>query len=58
LPRAFLWQKLDDSRSAHLSILNQHVDKKIQQVGNGQVKKLIDHDLKDIDHILTYLKER
>lgn len=58
LPRAFLWQKLDDSRNAHLSILNQHVDKKIQQVGNSQVKKLIDHDLKDIDHILTYLKER
>ena len=42
LPKALLWQKLDDLRAAHLAILNRQLDQ----------------NLKDIDHILTLLKEK
>jgi hypothetical protein len=32
LPKALLWQKLDDLRAAHLAILNKQIDKN-NQVG-------------------------
>lgn len=58
LPKALLWQKLDDLRSAHLAILNRQISQKIDQAGNSQVKNFIDQNLKDIDHILAYLKDK
>lgn len=57
-PKALLWQKLHDLKSAHMAILNQKMDQKIYQASNGQVKNFIEQDLKDIDHILNYLKDK
>lgn len=57
-PKALLWQKLYDLKSAHMAILNRKMDQKIYQAGKSQVKNFIEQDLKDIDHILNYLKDK
>jgi hypothetical protein len=58
LPRALLWQKLQDLRLTHLAILNERLDQKIHQASNSDVKKFLGENLKDIDHILAHLKDQ
>ena len=58
LPKALLWQRLNDLISDHSQLLKSYVAIKLRVVNDNQVKKFIDEKLKNIDHILAYLKDK
>ena len=58
LPKALLWQRLNDLMRDHSQLLKSYVAIKLRVVNDNQVKKFIDEKLKNIDHILAYLKDK
>nr|WP_256437481.1 nucleotidyl transferase AbiEii/AbiGii toxin family protein [Polynucleobacter sp. MWH-UH25E] len=58
LPKALLWQKLNDLMRDHMKILENNLAAKLKTASNDDLKKFIDQKLKSIDHILEYLKDK
>lgn len=58
LPKGLLWQKLNDLMRDHMKILEHNLSAKLKLTSNDDLKQFIDQELKNIDHILEYLKDK
>jgi hypothetical protein len=58
IPKALLWQKLNDLMRDHMQLMKSYVALKINIANDDEVKKFMDRKLKNIDHILAYLKDK
>jgi hypothetical protein len=58
LPKAVLWQKLNDLMRKHMKVLESNFALKLNLSSKDELKKFIDQKLKNIDHILEYLKDK
>lgn len=57
-PKALLWQRLNDLMCDHAQIMRSYVDLRLRVANENEFKKFIDQKLKNIDHILEYLKDK